>query len=169
MKEFKEMSLEELLDRCIYNGINHREEILSRFAEKDTAIDDLFALACKYSEAITLCEEKMKELNNIAYEQASKQHEFVGGLNNYISSLQQQVEDLKRETGVLITCRDHWKTSYETLNKLLHGEKECKKCHGIGYTIFYEHKSYLVPHENKHEFLCNCLSNNLLNFIKKER
>lgn len=82
---------------------------------------------------------------------------------------QEENEKLKQEIGVLTSCRDHWKISYEKLRKLLSGEESCKKCKGRGYTIFYDNKTYPVPHEEKHTFLCGCVEDKIIKLIQNKQ
>lgn len=41
-----------------------KQQILDIFAEKDTTIDDLFSLACKYADEATKAESRVSELEN---------------------------------------------------------------------------------------------------------
>jgi hypothetical protein len=54
---------------------------------------------------------------------------------------------------------------YEKLKKILTPDEKCNACHGRGYTVFWEHKSYPVPHDNEHHFLCSCVSYRALKYF----
>lgn len=76
------------------------------------------------------------------------------------------LEEAIDEIGVLKTCRDHWKTSYGNIEKIIQAKKNCERCGGKGYTVFYDHQTHPVPHHDEHKFLCTCLSEAMMEFLK---
>jgi hypothetical protein len=74
-------------------------------------------------------------------------------------------EEQSNDVEVLRSCRDHWKKSFEDIKLILQGDEKCNACKGRGYTVFYEHQEYPVPHDNEHHFLCTCVSSKVLKYL----
>jgi uncharacterized protein YoxC len=147
----EDMSLEELLDSFARNNI--------RLIQGSFDVDSIEKDKTEILSHFTDLTEKVQELERTLDHDHSVK---------VVLELGEKIADLQKQVETLTTCRDHWKTSYEDIRKtILTPNENCPNCMGRGFTIFYDHKNYPVPHDEEHYFLCECVKDKVLKFVKE--